>query len=284
MTVVFMLTLVVCVTVPGLAGEDEVARLKKKIENLKARIDTLEKQLEGTAKPVNLARTTLARVKGSSVNGARPLDDPYYGVLNAFDDGQNFMDGVNYSYWLSGRENAPWVELRFSKPVVLTEIQVEGGPPFEPRLYMARGGESNRKKVEKKIHFENPVRGVSGIRLTFEGKGTTRVEEIRVFGFPPPGADYETRRPNVIPTRHSAMLSAREAFQTWQQEIWAGVHSKIREAPGAFIITFRRQGLDVFEVVVNKETGKARAQPLVRLAPREQKGPRKNRPEDQGPL
>jgi hypothetical protein len=74
----------------------------------------------------NLANTSLATVSGSPVNGNRPIDNPYYGVLNLFDEGTHFINGLNYDYWL-GEAPAPnpqWVEVRFSAPVTVTSLQV----------------------------------------------------------------------------------------------------------------------------------------------------------------
>ncbi len=44
---------------------------------------------------INPARISLATAWASSVNGGRAMDNPYYGTLNAFND------GVGYTNWAS---------------------------------------------------------------------------------------------------------------------------------------------------------------------------------------
>ena len=73
-----------------LAQESEAigGALKQRIHELEQAIRKLEAILEGTERPANLARTSLASVSASSVNGGRALDNVFYGILNAFDEGE----------------------------------------------------------------------------------------------------------------------------------------------------------------------------------------------------
>src|SRR5690349_6138815 len=64
---------------------------------------------------LNLARTSLATVSASSVNGRRALDNEFYGIQKAFDDGGMKGDnGINYNYWMAeAGEFRPWVIVQF---------------------------------------------------------------------------------------------------------------------------------------------------------------------------
>src|SRR6185503_9684694 len=78
----------------------------------------------GPAHPINLARTSLASVDASSTNGPREMENPYYGVLNAFDDGENWIDNHNYTYWESHLEEQPYIDVHFDVPVTLTRVEL----------------------------------------------------------------------------------------------------------------------------------------------------------------
>jgi len=255
------------------AAEKTRDELAEEVEQLRARVAELEARLEGTAEAVNLARTSLARVGASSVNGDRALANPHYGVLNAFDGGENWIDGINYTYWLSAAEQNPWIEVRFDETVTLTEIHVEGGPPFVVRLSMARGGEQDRPEIVKDaVQFEEPVPGVRGVRLTFQEKKSVRVNEVRVMGYAPPDVVCREGRPRVMVTKRSAELAADEAFAAWERSMWDGVRTRVEEATAAFVITYYRRDLPLLEVRVDKRSGQMRAQPLAQLVPRERRG------------
>jgi hypothetical protein len=74
---------------------------------------------------INLGKTSLATVSGSLINGGRQIDNPYYGVLNLFDEGRHFINGLNYDYWLGDAGGAPqWVEVRFDVPVTVSSMTI----------------------------------------------------------------------------------------------------------------------------------------------------------------
>ena len=118
-----------------------VEDLQKEVERLTALVKKLEAQAEGTAHPVNLGRTALARVRASSVNGGRDMANQFYGVLNAFDDGKNWISNINYTYWLGSGEPDPWIEARFDQPVTVTSIHVSGAGLSSVQVFFAKGGE-----------------------------------------------------------------------------------------------------------------------------------------------
>jgi hypothetical protein len=99
----------------------------------------------GTGPAINLARTSLASVDASSVTSDRPMDNPYYGVLNAFDNSDNWVQNHNYTYWLSGNEEEPYIDVHFDAPVTLTQIEVKAAPGtvFTARLMHADGDETS---------------------------------------------------------------------------------------------------------------------------------------------
>ena len=78
-----------------------------------------------TSELVNVAKLSDTLVNASSVNAGRELDNVFYGVLNLFDGGENFVNNINYTYWLSDSETRHWVKLRFKKPLLVIQITVE---------------------------------------------------------------------------------------------------------------------------------------------------------------
>ena len=78
-----------------------------------------------TSEPVNVAKLSDTVVDASSVNAGRELDNVFYGVLNLFDGGENFVNNINYTYWLSDSATRHWVKLRFKEPLDVYQIIVE---------------------------------------------------------------------------------------------------------------------------------------------------------------
>src|SRR5687768_6548216 len=71
---------------------------------------------------INLARTSIAAVSASSVNGTRAMDNRFYGVVNAFDDGNNWHDNINYSYWLANHGGNAVADVYFDVPVTVKSV------------------------------------------------------------------------------------------------------------------------------------------------------------------
>jgi len=73
------------------------------------------------------------------------MDNPYYGITNAFDDGENVVKNQNYTYWLPRTEEEPFIDVHFDVPVKVTRIEVKGSPGtiFTVRLKHWDGGETS---------------------------------------------------------------------------------------------------------------------------------------------
>ena len=193
------------------SGQAKIEELKGRIEVLEQQLDGLEKLVEGTAHPINLARTSLASVTASSVNGSRTMNNVFYGVLNAFDDGNNWHNSINYTYWLTGGDPRPWVDVKFDQPVSINTIVVEGGPTFSTQFEFAKGGDRHYLEADGQLKLDRALHGVKRVRLTFEQEsGNVQVHEIRVLGYVPPGWRYEVGTPRLLVRRcwHSPQAQA----------------------------------------------------------------------------
>ena len=169
--------------------------LRLRIRQLESRLKKLRKIVEGTAKPINLARTSLATVDATPPNGGRPLNDPYYGILNAFDGGDNWHQGINYSYYLGNGSSANIV-VQFDKPVTVTSIHIDGTCSFTTQLTFAKGGIAQHDRARGSVRFAEPSHGVTQMRLSLLGGSTPlRVEEVQILGHPNPAVAYRAQRP-----------------------------------------------------------------------------------------
>ena len=152
--------------------------------------------------PINLARTTLAAVNASTVNGGRAMDDPFYGVLNAFDDGRNWKNNINYTTWLTSNEPVPWIDISFDEPVTLAGVFVESGPRFSTQAFIATGGEYDFRSCRDLVLADEPVPDVTRVRVNFHREGPDdwrplSVAEVRVFGYPDANSIWEPGPPRV---------------------------------------------------------------------------------------
>jgi len=240
--------------------------LQAQIAELEQEIIALEQIIEGTAHPVNLCRTSLARVAASSVNGGRPLNNMYYGILNAFDGGENWINDINYTYWLAtGR--AGFVEVYFDFPVSITSIYVEGAPPFTTKIRFPEEGEENYAKVSEQLDFDTPIHGVTGIRLGFEqDTGNLKVHEIKIFGFTPPDIEYTTGIPRLFITTRNAETMAEATYRDWVYVFLPYPNIPIvQEEQDAFIFTYQKETMDILQITIDKNTGDVTTEELVEL-------------------
>ena len=283
----------------ALAGEGapDAEAMRKRIAALEQTVRKLEGIVEGTAHPVNLGRTSLAAVRASSVNGARALDNKFYGVVNAFDGGVNWHNKINYTYWLSGGGPGQWIEVCFGHPVTVTSVAVDSGPGFTAQFAFAKGGEEIRTmrpsaaelapprrpnplvdanpmvggqpvQGSPVLKLREPLHGVSKVRLLFRhGQGNTRVNEVFVMGHIPPGVDYKVGRPRVLLTAPNAEATAREAFDGWRAALTQGAMSRRQEDEQAIVITYSKGGLDLFRVTIRKKDGATTREALAGLSP-----------------
>lgn len=245
---------------------------------------------------LNLGRTSLASVDASSVNGGRPMDNPFYGVRNAFDDGGNWVGGIQYPYWLSSGEAQPWIDVRFDVPVALVRVDVEASPltGFSLRLELEEGGERElladarppRPEPEEpdprsglaaaaggtaepgsvaSLVLEEPAAGVRALRIRFRDTGSTplRVYEVRVLGSAPSGPELAVGLPRVVASERNALLAASELFESWKRSLFEGLTPRIEEQADAFVVTYSRAGRSVCCVRMHKTTGLAELEALV---------------------
>jgi len=237
---------------------------------LKRQVEQLSEIVEGTAHPINLGRTSLAAVTASSVNGSRTIDNQFYGARNAFDDGDNWINNLNYTYWLASGGAGNWVEVRFDNPITVKYILVESGPPFTTTFSFHKGGEETSPAATDRLDLKRPLHGVRRVRLTFGGgRGNTRVHEIRIMGFPPPDAKYEVGRPRMLLDARTARLLAVDRFEQWRNSLGRGVAPKTEENADRYVTTFRHleTGVDLFRVTVWKKTSKVETEVLAKWAP-----------------
>lgn|GEM_PF-3194549 len=261
---------------------------------------------------INLARTSLAEVTGSPTNGGRPIDNPYYGVLNLFDDGQHRLNNISYTYWVGDQADS-WVELRFQAPVTVTAIGLEAPEEakkvldgISQRDYLLgdkrlpfpiqftgtfsltaynqedtvvaektvsffevlhlRGGWPPFAIHDVFVNFPQPLRDITRIRLM----ANARIDEWQVLGIPPAGVPYTIGLPRITRTSAGSGILAANQFQEWVKSLGKDAVSTTEETPTAFVTTFRKDGLPLFRVTVDKATGQATVEPLVEWSRKEQ--------------
>ncbi len=239
-------------------------------QNKRVLIKTRPRQ--AAAPLINLARTNLASVSGSSVNGMRSLDNPYYGILNAFDNGTHYVEGINYSYWLTSSQPSHWLEVRFDVPVTVVNIHVEANSPYSTQLLLATGGELSYAQRQDQLTFHRTAGGlagiqaVTGIRLNFRTERLLKVHEVRVIGFPPPSVRCRECVPGLFATPQYATLRAQQEFASWMMELRRDPDCRLARTDEGFEITFFRGKIDLCKVFV-PDKGKPKLEVLADFAP-----------------
>ena len=259
---------------PSVESREE---LQKRIEQLEKELKLLEEIVEGTAAEVNLGRTSIAAVAASSVNGGRALDDQFYGVLNAFDDGNNLINNINYTSWL-GNGGSEWVEIHFDHPVTITSIHVEANPNplkgFETKLTFDKGGEKSFPDLNRVLELPQKAHGVKRVRVTVpQPAGIPTIQEIRVMGHVPPGVVYRVGKPRLHITGRTGLALAKAEFEKWRLALAVPSTFKTKEDERNVEVTFSANGMDLLKVTIDKATGKVTRDCFVRLAPIERRFP-----------
>ena len=158
---------------------------------------------------IDISRLSITHVSASSVNGNRQLNDEFYGVLNLFDNGNNYIKGINYSYWFSDAESQHWVKLSFDKPVMINSVVVETTGNRRPKEYsldfaQISGESRNTIKYFESIpikglrtinELKSPIINVSEIQINFPGPEAVEISEIRVLGKVLDGIDQTSQPP-----------------------------------------------------------------------------------------
>ena len=243
--------------------------LQARIAELEEEIETLKDIIQGTAHPVNLGRTSLASVTASSVNGRRPLNNIFYGILNAFDGGENWVNNHNYTYWSAGGGSG-FIEVYFDHPVSITSIYVEGAPPFTTIVRFSEGGEENYVQVSEQLDFETPIHGVASVRLGFkQDTGNLKVDEIQILGLVPPDIEYTVGIPRLFITARSAEIMAETAYRQWTDLFLPYQNTPImQEEHEEFVFTYQKGTMDILQVKIDKHTGETTTEELVELLSR----------------
>ena len=155
---------------------------------------------------VNVGKLSDTFVDASNVNAGRTLDNVFYGVLNLFDGGDNVVNNINYTYWLSDSATRHWVKLRFGAPVeirsILVEFNAAESSPGVRRLPDRRPEgfalditrlTNDRERTEKlpsvkidgfRIFYplKEPLVDVVGLSVVFPGPSMIEVAELEVLG------------------------------------------------------------------------------------------------------
>ena len=252
------------------SDEPTVAELKEQIRTLQAEVDKLSAVLEGTAHPINLGRTDFAAVSAASTNGGRAPGNKFYGVRNAFDDGENWHNNINYSYWLSGGGQGMFIEVRFDHPVTVTGITLEGAPQCSPVFAFAKGGEEPHGQFAGEFTPPRPLHGVTGVRLDFGNPGgNIQVSEIRVMGYPHPDVKYKVTRPRLILDQRAAQAMAVEEFQEAGFSPYQAHPRATADEMDRWEFTFRYQkdDVDIFHVTVFKKDSRVETKRLAKWTP-----------------
>lgn len=158
---------------------------------------------------VDISRLSITCVSASSVNG----NDKYYGVLNLFDGGSNFINNINYTYWLSVAQPRHWIKLSFKKPVIIHSVLVEITGEHKPKEYALELSQitDELKRVVKEYDsipikgfkttykLPEPMPDINEVLIIFPGPEMIAVSEIKVMGQALHGVDLTPQRPMISP-------------------------------------------------------------------------------------
>lgn len=253
------------------------------------------------ADEINLGRTSLATVNASSVNGSRSLSNPYYGVLNLFDNGENRINGINYDCWLSDGGSAhQWVELIFATPVKITSIDVDSDRieaakqhrkadeealknelvassiipkyyeevPFSVQVESVADTVQTYQGEDGKLIFDPSIQGVSRVKILFYPKPSkesnlVKIYEIKILGHRP-SVPFEERKPKIQLSDDNVMKSSHEEFLGWLHSIDTEATYRIESQGDSKVVIYSLDGTDIFQSRID-QTGTVQGERLAKF-------------------
>ncbi len=146
---------------------------------------------------INLCRLKNTEVSAGSVNGNRPLNNPYYGALNLFDGGVNKFKGFNYTTWKSNKDANHWVKIKFPGPISLHKVMIEftSANEFRPQEFAldittSYNGVLSVEKLSSvtvkgfRVYYplKKKINRVVEVKVIFPGPSMIEVSEIELMG------------------------------------------------------------------------------------------------------
>jgi hypothetical protein len=130
------------------------------------------------------------------VNGNRPLDEQYYGILNLFDNGRHIINNINYTYWLTDAAPQHWIKLSFDRAVDISSVVIETTGSHIPQNFGFKMSRADNEHLQTLKHFSSipikgsvtsydlprPVEDVHEIEILFPGPEMIEVAEVYVYG------------------------------------------------------------------------------------------------------
>ncbi|GEM_PF-2707464 len=225
----------------------------------------------------NVARTSLSEVSASSVNGNRSLSNRYYGIPNAFDHGTNWIDGMNYSTWVSdpGDPN-PWAEVHFRSPVEIHSLVVEGVPSCYADVVAMDGTVTRLRPFAHYVNLLEPVGNIEKVKFYFTvlvGDSMVQVDEIQVLGAFQKGMTWEESTPRLIPDRRAFDLSADNAFRDWLYPMITNKAREVMETDSSILYTYFLENVPTFQVEIDRSSGKMNSRMLLKQTGKDEKDP-----------
>ncbi len=161
----------------------------------------------------NLARLSMTGVR-ANLEHSEKTDDPYHGLLNAFDGGQgNIRKNICYSSWSAQKKPSHRVEFSFSQPVTIHSVLLEtvyrcrpeefeiaaARVSGETRLIVYHADSLRVKGFRTAYRLPEPATNINELSLTFSAPDTMQIAEIIIAGNPPEGTDLKPCKPYSIP-------------------------------------------------------------------------------------
>ncbi|MAX26279.1 MAG: hypothetical protein CMJ19_17435 [Phycisphaeraceae bacterium] len=261
-------------------AEEQSAQIDQQTQRktLEQEIGKLKTILEGQTHPINLGRTSLARVAAASTNSGGNLDNLYCGIQNAFDDemgrSSNEPGRSAGAGWISS-DNDQWVTVTFTHPVSITSVQiadVNQRAIFRPITFwvsvrLSDGTNKAFDRVKGQWVSGEPIGDVVEVRIDFvDERRMIRANEILVYGYVPENVHYTVGVPNLRVDQASAKKMVEYAYQQWEKEKTGYCPKpRVTQSPEAMIYTFGQyhRSVDMMRVLIHKRTGKIISQDLV---------------------
>ena len=166
--------------------------------------------------------------------------------------GKIIVNDIIYTYWIPDSGESHWIDVFFSRPVVVKKILVAGTKPSMITVYNKDNTEESYIPQKHEYLFDGEQHGVTKIHFVFTDR-RTKVYEIKVMG-QAPGVKCTEAEPRINFGKEEIRIAAREIYRDWLENKMKAKVASIQEGTKSFNIIMTAGDTKILKITIDKKS------------------------------